>query len=47
MLKHTPDAPLDTDEPDDIDEPIGPTLYDTALTPEEGLWHRSGWTRSR
>lgn len=24
-------------------EPIGPALYDTGLSAEEGLWHRSGW----
>lgn len=25
------------------DEPLGPGLYDTALTAEEGLWLRTGW----
>jgi len=25
------------------EEPIGPALYDNALSAEEGLWHRSGW----
>lgn len=25
------------------EEPLGPVLYDTGLSPEEGLWHRSGW----
>lgn len=34
----TPPAP----EPEH-DEPTGPALYDTALNPEEGLWHRQGW----
>ena len=25
------------------EEPIGPVLYDTGLSTDEGLWHRSGW----
>jgi len=25
------------------EEPLGPALYDTGLTTEEGLWTRSGW----
>ena len=25
------------------DEPDGPARYDTAVTAEEGLWHRRGW----
>ncbi len=28
---------------DVINEPIGPTGYDTATSPDEGLWARSGW----
>lgn len=38
----------DTDsEADTTDEFTNPDLYGTALTAEEGLWHRSGWTRGR
>lgn len=37
--KPTP-PPAPTTEPD---EPLGPALYDTALSPEEGLWLRTGW----
>lgn len=39
-----PLAPADdaaTDEPEN--HTPEPSLYDTALTAEEGLWHRSGW----
>jgi hypothetical protein len=28
-------------------EPDEPPLYDTSLSPDEGLWHRSGWLRNR
>lgn len=33
--------------PPQIEEPIGPALYDTGTTAEEGLWARSGWVRNR
>lgn len=29
--------------PAPVDEPIGPAVYDTGLTAEEGLWTRKGW----
>lgn len=37
---HTPEPPA---PPAEQDEPLGPALYDTGLTADEGLWHRSGW----
>ena len=37
-LTQKPAKPLTGD-----DEPLGPALYDTGLTPEEGLWTRKGW----
>lgn len=40
--KHTHQpAPKHAEPP--TEEPIGPALYDTALTAEEGLWTRTGW----
>jgi hypothetical protein len=29
-----------------VEEPTGPALYDTGLSAEEGLWHRSGWIKA-
>lgn len=37
---HKPEPPA---PPTEQDEPLGPALYDTGLTADEGLWHRSGW----
>ena len=36
----TPPPTLKTTSPNDT---LGPALYDTALSPEEGLWLRTGW----
>ena len=35
--------PTDETEPEETNEPTSATLYDTALTTEEGLWARSSW----
>lgn len=35
--------PLPATPPTEPEERIGPALYDTALTAEEGLWTRTGW----
>lgn len=32
-----------TERVEPASEPIGPVLYDTALSPDEGLWLRAGW----
>lgn len=37
------DEPTPQSAPRAAEEPHGPALYDTGLTAEEGLWHRSGW----
>ena len=37
------DEPTPQSAPRVAEEPHGPALYDTGLTAEEGLWHRSGW----
>jgi len=42
----TPDEPPSPDS-DDSNQLDSPALYDTALTAEEGLWHRSGWAGRR
>lgn len=50
MLQHIEarDQNSDNDsEIDAIDELENIDLYGTALTAEEGLWRRSGWTRGR
>lgn len=43
LLTEPLDKPADQPEPEDPDEPTSASLYDTALTAEEGLWARSGW----
>ncbi|GAB3617326.1 hypothetical protein GCM10027416_18830 [Okibacterium endophyticum] len=40
---HYAHKPVPTPPPAPSEEQIGPALYDTALTAEEGLWHRTGW----
>lgn len=35
--------PTPAPRPPAPEEPLGPALYDTALTAEEGLWSRTGW----
>lgn len=40
--KHAHPPALKQPEPP-AEESLGPPLYDTGLTAEEGLWHRSGW----
>lgn len=37
------DEPRPRPAPQTAEEPIGPALYGTGLSAEEGLWHRSGW----
>lgn len=36
-------ATITTTDRAEIEEPEYPSLYDTALSPEEGLWSRTGW----
>ncbi|BDZ37849.1 hypothetical protein [Microbacterium suwonense] len=47
MLNNTNDPDDAVDFADDETDTAEVSLYDTALSAEEGLWNRSGWLRSR